>query len=71
MNHLVITRLNFEDDELFYHYFEVMKQTYIPSIKNQKNQNFKIAFNINPKHLDIVKPHFKDNVLYFQYNMTY
>jgi hypothetical protein len=65
MNHLVITRLNFEDDELFYHYFEVMKQTYIPSIRNQKNQNFKIAFNVNPKHLDIVKPHFQDNALYF------
>jgi hypothetical protein len=65
MRHLVITRISFEDDQLFSHYFEVMKQTYIPSIKSQTNKNFQIAFIINPRHVEMVNQYFESDVLYF------
>lgn len=66
MNHIVLTRINFEDDELFKKYFEVMKNTYIPSIKSQRNKNFKIGFIIKDKHIQFLKPFFGDEVLYFR-----
>ena len=34
MNHIVITRVNFQDDTLFQEYFEIMKKYYIPSINS-------------------------------------
>lgn len=65
MTHLVITRIHFDDDQLFNHYFDVMKKTYIPSIKSQTNKNFQIAFIINQRHVGIVKEQFEKEILCF------
>ena len=65
MRHVVITRINFDDDDLFHQYFTVMKQTYIPSIKSQTNKNFEINFIINKKHIPHLQEFFSDNVRYF------
>ena len=42
MKHIVITRVNFSNDEKFNNYFEVMKKYYIPSLNNQTNKNFRV-----------------------------
>jgi glycosyltransferase involved in cell wall biosynthesis len=65
MRHVVVTRINFDDDDLFHQYFTVMKQTYIPSIKSQTNKNFEIYFIINKKHIPHLQEFFSDNVRYF------
>ena len=65
MKHLVISRMNFEDDQLFDHYYQVMKKTFAPSINNQKNKNFTLVFTVNPKHVELLKPHFTVDTLYF------
>jgi len=65
MKHLVITRMHFEDEKLFNHYFSVMKKTYIPSIKSQSNKNFQVALIINPIHVEIVKPFLDDKFIFF------
>ena len=65
MNHIVITRVNFQDDTLFQEYFEIMKKYYIPSINSQTNKNFKIGLVINPKHIDLIKHLLDDNVIFF------
>jgi hypothetical protein len=65
MKHLVITRMNFEDDQLFDHYFQVMKKTFVPSVNSQKNKNFTLVFTVNPKHVELLKPHFTVDALYF------
>ncbi len=66
MNHIVLTRINFDDDNRFHDYFEVMKNTYIPSIKSQRNKNFKIGFIIKERHIHFLKPFFGDEALYFK-----
>ena len=53
--HIIVTRCKFSDDRLFEKYFEVMKNTYIPSIKSQINKNFTIALIVNPKHFEMIK----------------
>lgn len=65
MKHIVITRMNFEDDELFDHYFQIMKKTFAPSINSQKNKNFELVLNINPKHIELVKPYFQQTTNFF------
>lgn len=65
MNHLIITRMNFTDDELFNHYFTVMKKTYIPSIESQENQNFQVGLIINPIHEKVVKPFLTEKYILF------
>jgi len=65
MSHLIITRMNFTDDELFNHYFSVMKETYLPSIKSQENQNFQVGLIINPIHEKIVKPFLSEKYILF------
>jgi hypothetical protein len=57
--------MNFEDDQLFDHYFQVMKKTFAPSINSQKNKNFTLVFTVNPKHIELLKPHFTVNTLFF------
>jgi hypothetical protein len=57
--------MNFEDDELFDHYFQIMKKTFAPSINSQKNKNFELALNINPKHIELVRPYFEQNINFF------
>lgn len=55
MKHIVITRVNFSNDEKFKNYFEVMKKIYIPSINSQTNKNFTLGLSVNPNHLDEIK----------------
>jgi glycosyltransferase involved in cell wall biosynthesis len=64
MKHIIITRINFKEDFLFKKYFEVMKNTYIPSIKSQKNKNFKIGFIVNSKHIGFLKKFFEDALFF-------
>lgn len=39
-----------------------MKKTYIPSIKSQTDKNFSIALIVNPKHFDIIRNEFNDDI---------
>lgn len=55
MKHIIITRVNFSNDEKFNSYFKVMKKHFIPSINSQTNKNFTLGLSVNPKHLDIIK----------------
>jgi|688.fasta_scaffold78491_3 hypothetical protein len=55
MKHIVITRVNFSNDEKFNNYFEVMKKHYIPSLNNQTNKNFILGLNVNPKHYQQIR----------------
>lgn len=63
MNHIIITRVNFSDEEKFKKYFEVMKKHYIPSINSQTNKNFTLGLSVNPKHYqqirDLINPKIK------------
>ena len=66
MRHIVITRINFDDNSLFQKYLEVMKETYVPSIKSQTNKNFEIAFIIKKEHIPILKNLFdNEKITYF------
>jgi glycosyltransferase involved in cell wall biosynthesis len=66
MKHIVITRVKFDDDTLFEKYFDVMKNIYIPSIKNQTNLDFEVGFIINPKHIKFLRPYFTEKTYFFQ-----
>lgn len=61
MNHVVFTRMKFDDDALFKKYFEVMKRTYIPSLSKQTNKNFKVNIALNEPHKDLVFSEFEKN----------
>ncbi len=52
MNHIIVTRCFFDDDELFNKYFKMMELVYKPSINSQINSNFEIGFIISSKHSD-------------------
>jgi glycosyltransferase involved in cell wall biosynthesis len=66
MKHIIITRVKFDDDILFEKYFDVMKNIYIPSIKNQTNLDFEVGFIINPKHIKFLNPYFTEKTYFFQ-----
>lgn len=68
IQHVIITRCNFSNDDLFKKYFHVMKQTYIPSINAQTNKNFTIALLINERHFDEVKNLFDKNIKVISFN---
>ena len=55
MKHIIITRVNFPNDEKFEKYFEVMKKIYIPSINSQTNKNFVLGLSVNPKHYSMIR----------------
>ena len=55
MNHLVITRCKFNDDQKFDNYFQMMKKYYFKSVNSQKNKNFTIVLICNPKHYDLIR----------------
>ena len=66
MKHIIITRINFIDDDLFQKYFTVMMKYYIPSINAQTNKNFTIGLIINNKHIQNFENLFKhNNVVFF------
>lgn len=50
MNHVIYTRCFFEDDVLFFKYFELLKAIYIPSVCSQTNKSFKIYIHTSPKN---------------------
>ena len=55
MKHIVITRVNFSNDEKFNNYFEVMKKYYIPSLNSQTNKNFTLGLSVNPNHYQQIR----------------
>jgi glycosyltransferase involved in cell wall biosynthesis len=68
MNHLVVVRMKYLDDEKFFKRDDVRSKTFIPSILNQINKNFKIGFIININHIQVIKDYFKNsqlNILFF------
>jgi len=68
MDHLIVVRMKYLNDENFFKRDEVRLKTFIPSILNQINKNFKIGFIINTNHVQIIREHFKNsniNILFF------
>lgn len=65
MKHIVLTRMSFDDDDLFFKYFEVMRNIYIPSIKSQTNQNFEIGLIIKEKHITYIKEYLNERINFF------
>lgn len=62
MKHIIYTRCNFNDTDLFYKYFEVMKKWFIPSVKDQTCKNFKLFIYVNkniPEHSNVIKKEFE------------
>ena len=68
LQHIIITRCNFTNDDLFNKYFDVIKSTYIPSINSQTNKNFTVALIINSKHFDEVKNQFDKEIKVMSFN---
>jgi hypothetical protein len=61
MKHLIHTRCAFQDDGLFYKYFDVMKNIFIPAIKAQTSKNFYLYIDVNkqkPNHLSLINQEF-------------
>jgi len=65
MKHIIITRVNFIDDDLFQKYFTIMMKYYIPSINTQTNKNFTIGLVINHKHIQNFENLFNHNEVVF------
>lgn len=55
MKHIVITRVNFSNDDKFEQYFDVMKKVFIPSINSQTNKKFILGLSVNPKHYQLIR----------------
>lgn len=61
MKHIIFTRCNFEDDDLFYKYFEVMRKMFIPSVNAQTCKDFKLFIYLNknkPEHFEVINKEF-------------
>lgn len=66
MKHIVITRVNFNDETLFQNYLTIMKEVYVPAINSQKNKNFELGFIIKPHHIPIIDELFDNQkITYF------
>jgi len=65
MKHIVVTRINFTDIELFKKYYNMMVEFYVPSINSQINKNFEVGFIINPSHISEIKFKLDVPVRYF------
>jgi glycosyltransferase involved in cell wall biosynthesis len=65
MKHIVVTRINFTDSELFKKYYRIMSEVYVPSINSQTNKNFEVCFIINPIHINELKFNLDVPVRYF------
>ena len=68
MNHIVITRVNFSDDEKFKKYFEVMKKYFIPSLNSKKNKNFILGLSVNPRHFNEIRELIDQNIKIITFN---
>lgn len=66
MKHIVVTRINFTDIELFKKYYNMMVEFYVPSINSQINKNFEVGFIINPIHISEIKFKLDVPVRYFE-----
>lgn len=72
MKHIIFTRCNFEDDDLFYKYFEVMKTMFIPSVKEQTCKNFKLFIYLNknkPDHAVVIDKEFSGSDIDYTLSM--
>jgi hypothetical protein len=70
MKHLIVTRCYFNDEIKFQHYFNIMKETFIPSVNNQSNKNFKIALICKEHHFDIIKNLINPLIELIRFNST-
>lgn len=68
MKHIVITRVNFSNDDKFEKYFDVMKKIYIPSINSQINKNFTLGLSVNEKHFPIIRKLIDDKIKIITFN---
>jgi hypothetical protein len=55
INHVILTRMNFKDEDLLKKYLKVTKSTLIPCLKSQTNKNFVWAIITNIKILPLLK----------------
>jgi hypothetical protein len=68
IKHIIVVRMKYSDNDKFIERDNIRELTFIPSILNQINKNFKIAFIINPQHQDIINKYFKNknfDILFF------
>jgi hypothetical protein len=70
MEHLIVTRCHFKDDEGFQKYFSSMKKYYIPSINSQTDKNFKIALIVNSNHYRQIRDLIDKEIEILQFNNT-
>ena len=64
MKHIVITRANFTDNDLFQKYLKVIKEIYFPSFSKQTCKDFEICIISNKQHKDL----FLEEIKNFQLN---
>lgn len=72
MKHLILSRCNFNDTDLFLKYFDVMKTMFIPSVKEQTCKNFKLFIYVNknkPEHGKMIEEEFKGSDVNFVLDM--
>jgi hypothetical protein len=68
IKHIIVVRMKYSDNDKFIERDVTRKITFIPSILNQINKNFKIAFIINPQHQSSINKYFKNrnfDILFF------
>lgn len=73
MKHIIFTNCNFDNDDLFYKYFEVMRKIYIPSVKSQICKDFLLFINVNPKkpeHFGVIQNEFADSNINYTLKMV-
>jgi len=68
MKHIIITRINFNNDELFQKYFEVSKKYYIPSINSQTNKDFTLGLSVKSHHLNQIRDLIDPKIEIIQFN---
>lgn len=59
MKHILVTRASFDDDSLFYKYFSVIKDLYIPCLAAQSCKHFDVCIIIKNKHKELLENEFK------------
>jgi hypothetical protein len=63
MNHIILIRSTFRDEELFQKYLNVAKEVLFPQLNSQTNKNFTVCFLSNSDtHSEIISSYLDDSV---------
>jgi hypothetical protein len=66
MKHMVFTKINFDDDDRFEYYLDLMKRWYVPSVGSQLDQDFRLGFIVSDRHRDVVRSLFGGRADFFR-----